>query len=97
MISECFCTLNISSSHGFSLQFFNFRRYKWNFSGLSLDKRLEFFESNWAFFAGFGNVLFSLMFGCISAVSIQQFFWLIIYFYVAFLLFFVTRDVLRLM
>ncbi|CAL5426277.1 unnamed protein product [Camellia sinensis] len=29
--------------------------YKWNFSGLSLDKRLDFFESNWAFFAGFGN------------------------------------------
>ncbi|KVH93529.1 Etoposide-induced 2.4 [Cynara cardunculus var. scolymus] len=30
-------------------------RYKWNFSGLSLDKRLDFFESNWAFFAGFGS------------------------------------------
>ncbi|XP_028119799.1 protein EI24 homolog isoform X2 [Camellia sinensis] len=29
--------------------------YKWNFSGLSLDKRLDFFESNWIFFAGFGN------------------------------------------
>ncbi|KAI3788874.1 hypothetical protein L2E82_01654 [Cichorium intybus] len=29
--------------------------YKWNFSGLSLDKRLNFFESNWAFFAGFGS------------------------------------------
>ncbi|XP_024979719.1 protein EI24 homolog isoform X1 [Cynara cardunculus var. scolymus] len=29
--------------------------YKWNFSGLSLDKRLDFFESNWAFFAGFGS------------------------------------------
>ncbi|XP_049364094.1 protein EI24 homolog isoform X1 [Solanum verrucosum] len=29
--------------------------YKWNLSGLSLDKRLDFFESNWAFFAGFGN------------------------------------------
>lgn len=28
--------------------------YKWNYSGLSLDKRLDFFESNWAFFAGFG-------------------------------------------
>ncbi|KAL3538520.1 hypothetical protein ACH5RR_001886 [Cinchona calisaya] len=28
--------------------------YKWNLSGLSLDKRLDFFESNWAFFAGFG-------------------------------------------
>nr|XP_043627086.1 protein EI24 homolog [Erigeron canadensis] len=29
--------------------------YKWNFSGLSLDKRLDFFETNWAFFAGFGS------------------------------------------
>ncbi|KAK6945456.1 hypothetical protein RJ641_013000, partial [Dillenia turbinata] len=29
--------------------------YKWNLSGVSLDKRLDFFESNWAFFAGFGN------------------------------------------
>ncbi|KAG5525828.1 hypothetical protein RHGRI_032198 [Rhododendron griersonianum] len=29
--------------------------YKWNFSGLSLGKRLDFFESNWAFFAGFGS------------------------------------------
>ncbi|CAA2993683.1 protein EI24 homolog [Olea europaea var. sylvestris] len=29
--------------------------YKWNFSGLRLDKRLDFFESNWAFFAGFGG------------------------------------------
>ncbi|CAA6660468.1 unnamed protein product [Spirodela intermedia] len=27
--------------------------YKWNFSGLSLDKRLKLFELNWAFFAGF--------------------------------------------
>ncbi|KAL7198218.1 hypothetical protein ACSBR2_020683 [Camellia fascicularis] len=27
--------------------------YKRNFSGLSLDKRLDFVESNWAFFAGF--------------------------------------------
>ncbi|THG05333.1 hypothetical protein TEA_003006 [Camellia sinensis var. sinensis] len=33
--------------------------YKWNFSGLSLDKRLDFFESNWAFFAGFGKFSFS--------------------------------------
>lgn len=31
-------------------------RYKWNHSELSLDKRLDFFESNWAFFAGFGNL-----------------------------------------
>ncbi|XP_010530583.1 PREDICTED: protein EI24 homolog isoform X2 [Tarenaya hassleriana] len=29
--------------------------YKWNFSGVPLDKRLDFFESNWAFFAGFGS------------------------------------------
>ena len=32
-------------------------RYKWNYSGLSLDKRLDFFESNWPFFAGFGKTL----------------------------------------
>ncbi|KZV48670.1 hypothetical protein F511_10356 [Dorcoceras hygrometricum] len=30
--------------------------YKWNYSGLSLDKRLDFFESNWPFFAGFDLV-----------------------------------------
>ncbi|XP_021901594.1 protein EI24 homolog isoform X5 [Carica papaya] len=30
-------------------------RYKWNFSEVPLDKRLDFFESNWAFFAGFGS------------------------------------------
>ncbi|KAJ0976919.1 hypothetical protein J5N97_012393 [Dioscorea zingiberensis] len=29
--------------------------YKWNLSELSLEKRLDFFESNWAFFAGFGS------------------------------------------
>nr|XP_011464821.1 PREDICTED: protein EI24 homolog isoform X2 [Fragaria vesca subsp. vesca] len=29
--------------------------YKWNFSEIGLDKRLDFFESNWAFFAGFGS------------------------------------------
>ncbi|XP_057530532.1 protein EI24 homolog isoform X1 [Amaranthus tricolor] len=29
--------------------------YKWNFSGVTLDRRLDFFESNWAFFAGFGS------------------------------------------
>uniref|UniRef100_A0A7N0RFY4 Protein EI24 homolog n=1 Tax=Kalanchoe fedtschenkoi TaxID=63787 RepID=A0A7N0RFY4_KALFE len=29
--------------------------YKWNLSEFSLDKRLAFFESNWAFFAGFGS------------------------------------------
>ncbi|OVA01538.1 Etoposide-induced 2.4 [Macleaya cordata] len=31
--------------------------YKWNLAEVSLDKRLDFFESNWAFFAGFGNGL----------------------------------------
>ncbi|KAH7543626.1 hypothetical protein FEM48_Zijuj02G0203800 [Ziziphus jujuba var. spinosa] len=39
-------------------------RYKWNLSEVGLDRRLDFFESNWAFFAGFGSpcvlpVLFS--------------------------------------
>ncbi|GLJ24404.1 hypothetical protein SUGI_0466070 [Cryptomeria japonica] len=29
--------------------------YKWNFIGWSLDKRIGFFETNWAFFAGFGS------------------------------------------
>ncbi|KAG9444152.1 hypothetical protein H6P81_015492 [Aristolochia fimbriata] len=29
--------------------------YKWNFTELKLVKRLNFFESNWAFFAGFGS------------------------------------------
>jgi etoposide-induced 2.4 mRNA len=29
--------------------------YKWNLSGLSLDKRLEYFESNWTFYVGFGS------------------------------------------
>ncbi|NP_001146823.2 Protein EI24 homolog isoform 1 [Zea mays] len=28
--------------------------YKWNFFAVSLHERLDFFESNWAFFAGFG-------------------------------------------
>lgn len=36
--------------------------YKWNFKGLSLDKRLDFFESNWAFFAGFGSPCILSMF-----------------------------------
>ncbi|GJN27595.1 hypothetical protein PR202_gb15629 [Eleusine coracana subsp. coracana] len=27
--------------------------YRWNFFAVSLNKRLDFFESNWAFFAGF--------------------------------------------
>ncbi|XP_022151942.1 protein EI24 homolog isoform X2 [Momordica charantia] len=29
--------------------------YKWNLSEVSLDRRLDYFESNWAFFAGFGS------------------------------------------
>ncbi|KAL9261775.1 EI24-like protein, partial [Drosera capensis] len=29
--------------------------YKWNMYGVSLDKRLDFFESNWPFFAGFAT------------------------------------------
>ncbi|KAJ8755612.1 hypothetical protein K2173_022207 [Erythroxylum novogranatense] len=29
--------------------------YKWNLSEVPLDRRLDFFESNWAFFAGFGS------------------------------------------
>ncbi|EPS73448.1 hypothetical protein M569_01307, partial [Genlisea aurea] len=29
--------------------------YKWSYSGVSLDLRLDFFESNWPFFSGFGN------------------------------------------
>ncbi|XP_050208963.1 protein EI24 homolog [Mercurialis annua] len=29
--------------------------YKWNLSEVALDRRLDFFESNWAFFAGFGS------------------------------------------
>lgn len=33
----------------------SFCRYKWNLSGVTLDRRLDFFESNWAFFAGFGR------------------------------------------
>ncbi|KAH0753240.1 hypothetical protein KY285_006388 [Solanum tuberosum] len=36
--------------------------YKWNLSGLSLDKRLDFFESNWAFFAGFGTIFLHIDF-----------------------------------
>lgn len=32
-----------------------FFEYKWDYSELSFDERLDFFESNWAFFAGFGT------------------------------------------
>jgi hypothetical protein len=31
--------------------------YKWNFFAVSLNERLDFFESNWAFFAGFGMLI----------------------------------------
>jgi etoposide-induced 2.4 mRNA len=33
-------------------------RYKWNFFAVNVNKRLDFFESNWAFFAGFGMFTF---------------------------------------
>lgn len=36
-------------------------RYKWNFAKLGMDRRLDFFESNWAFFAGFGNIYLFLI------------------------------------
>ncbi|KAK4802513.1 hypothetical protein SAY86_000716 [Trapa natans] len=29
--------------------------YKWNFSEVNLENRLDFFQTSWAFFAGFGN------------------------------------------
>ncbi|XP_042416230.1 protein EI24 homolog isoform X1 [Zingiber officinale] len=29
--------------------------YKWNYSNVALNRRLDFFESNWPFFAGFGS------------------------------------------
>lgn len=35
-------------------------RYKWNLSEVPLERRLDFFETNWAFFAGFGNIVFPL-------------------------------------
>ena len=30
-------------------------RYKWNFNEVALDRRLDYFESYWPFFAGFGK------------------------------------------
>lgn len=36
-------------------------RYKWNFFGVSLDKRLDFFEFNWVFFVGFGIVILKVV------------------------------------
>ncbi|KAK4271042.1 hypothetical protein QN277_019794 [Acacia crassicarpa] len=29
--------------------------YKWNFNEVALDKRLDYFQSSWAFFSGFGS------------------------------------------
>ncbi|KAF7803598.1 protein EI24-like protein isoform X1 [Senna tora] len=34
--------------------YYNFE-YKWNFNEVALDRRLDYFESSWAFFAGFGS------------------------------------------
>jgi hypothetical protein len=33
-------------------------RYKWNFNEVALDRRLDYFESYWPFFAGFGKIFF---------------------------------------
>ncbi|XP_065872183.1 protein EI24 homolog isoform X2 [Euphorbia lathyris] len=43
--------------------------YKWNLSEVSLDRRLDFFESNWAFFAGFGSPCVLAIFFFSSLVS----------------------------
>ncbi|KAL5704197.1 hypothetical protein ACHQM5_022655 [Ranunculus cassubicifolius] len=43
--------------------------YKWNLDELGLDKRLHFFESNWAFFAGFGSPCVLAIFFFSSLVS----------------------------
>lgn len=40
-----------------------FSRYKWNFFAVSLHERLDFFESNWAFFAGFGMLAIYALIG----------------------------------
>lgn len=47
--------------------------YKWNFSEMSLNERLEFFESNWSFFAGFGSpcVLPILFFSALVSYGIM--------------------------
>lgn len=31
-------------------------RYKWNFNEVALDRRLDYFQSYWPFFAGFGKI-----------------------------------------
>ncbi|WOL12907.1 hypothetical protein Cni_G21676 [Canna indica] len=43
--------------------------YKWNHSKMSLNKRLDFFESNWPFFAGFGSPCVLAIFFFSSLVS----------------------------
>ena len=43
-------------------------RYKWAFSKVDLVQRLNFFESNWAFFAGFG-MLFVKLSSCFYAIQ----------------------------
>ncbi|CAF1749522.1 unnamed protein product [Brassica oleracea var. botrytis] len=45
--------------------------YKWNFLEIPLVKRLEFFESNWAFFAGFGE-FFSLIYSVGDVSEIEK-------------------------
>ncbi|KAF5201979.1 Ei24-like protein [Thalictrum thalictroides] len=40
--------------HSWMYAYYSFE-YKWNLDELGLDKRLDFFESHWAFFAGFGS------------------------------------------
>lgn len=37
-------------------------RYKWNFNEVALDKRLNYFQSYWPFFAGFGNIFIAVDF-----------------------------------
>ncbi|KAM6579032.1 hypothetical protein CsatB_030869 [Cannabis sativa] len=43
--------------------------YKWNLHNVELDKRLSFFESNWAFFLGFGSPCALPVLFCSSFVS----------------------------
>lgn len=63
IVTSMFCSLtlyNDANKQSYlvssnSLNKCSYRRYKWNFLEIPLEKRLEFFESNWAFFAGFGK------------------------------------------
>lgn len=43
--------------------------YKWSFSKWSLERRLFFFETNWAFFAGFGSPCVLATFFCSPFIS----------------------------